>query len=201
MAEKLRSEMDFEFPSSGVHQDLVNVLGWEDAGVERRNLSGSEFEQFCPIPKMVSINDRLIMSVDAQLLVLVDTSVDTSTSCLWTWSFRLGKHLLPASPARALPQNSSLRKASRKKRESSDKSSKRVATQQPNAYSARLLRSDRARAKAQSLRRDRARAKARSLATELFRNVDTTLVHAFSSTLRCYLPKTVANPFHDSPPF
>ncbi|KAF2539617.1 hypothetical protein F2Q70_00005415 [Brassica cretica] len=39
------------------------------------------------------------------------------------------------------------------------------------------------------------------VATELFRNVDTTLVHAFSSTLRCYLPKTVANPFHDSPPF
>ncbi|KAF3591999.1 hypothetical protein DY000_02024014 [Brassica cretica] len=41
----------------------------------------------------------------------------------------------------------------------------------------------------------------RYVATELFRNVDTTLVHAFSSTLRCYLPKTVANPFHDSPPF
>ncbi|KAF3572843.1 hypothetical protein F2Q69_00059037 [Brassica cretica] len=41
----------------------------------------------------------------------------------------------------------------------------------------------------------------RYVATELFRNIDTTLVHAFSSTLRCYLPKTVANPFHDSPPF
>ena len=41
----------------------------------------------------------------------------------------------------------------------------------------------------------------RYVATELFRNVDTTLVHAFSSTLRCYLPKTVANPFHVSPPF
>ena len=38
----------------------------------------------------------------------------------------------------------------------------------------------------------------RYVATELFRNVDTTLVHAFSSTLRCYLPKTVANPFHVS---
>ncbi|KAF3508670.1 hypothetical protein F2Q69_00005403 [Brassica cretica] len=33
-------------------------------------------------------------------------------------------------------------------------------------------------------------------ATELFRNVDTTSVHAFSSTLRCYLPNTVANPSH-----
>ncbi|KAF3531653.1 hypothetical protein DY000_02041168 [Brassica cretica] len=55
---------------------------------------------------------------------------------------------------------------------SSDKSSKRVATQQPNACSACYV------------------------ATELFRNVDTTLVHAFSSTLRCYLSKTIANPFH-----
>ncbi|KAF2595690.1 hypothetical protein F2Q68_00007719 [Brassica cretica] len=36
----------------------------------------------------------------------------------------------------------------------------------------------------------------RYVATELFRIVDTTLVHAFSSTLRCYLPKTIANPFH-----
>ncbi|KAF3575489.1 hypothetical protein DY000_02032490 [Brassica cretica] len=40
----------------------------------------------------------------------------------------------------------------------------------------------------------------RYVATELFQNVDTTLVHAFSSTLRCCLPKTLANPFHDSPP-
>ncbi|KAF2559768.1 hypothetical protein F2Q68_00015257 [Brassica cretica] len=36
----------------------------------------------------------------------------------------------------------------------------------------------------------------RYVATELFRNVDTTSVHAFSSTLRCYLPNTVANPSH-----
>ncbi|KAF2543765.1 hypothetical protein F2Q68_00031189 [Brassica cretica] len=35
----------------------------------------------------------------------------------------------------------------------------------------------------------------RYVATELFRNVNTTLVHAFSSTLRCYLQKTVAYPF------
>ncbi|KAF3521993.1 hypothetical protein F2Q69_00047935 [Brassica cretica] len=115
--------------------------------------------------------------------------------------------------------DSSLRKALRKKRKSSDKSSKRVATQQPNACSAQSVRSDRARAKARS---DRALPKRRYdispcvlvypsmlspkdrskfVATELFRNIDTTLVHAFSSTLRCYLPKTVANPFHDSPPF
>ncbi|KAF3487793.1 hypothetical protein F2Q69_00052891 [Brassica cretica] len=40
--------------------------------------------------------------------------------------------------------DSSLRKALRKKRESSDKSSKRVATQQPNACSARSLCSDQA---------------------------------------------------------
>ncbi|KAF3564636.1 hypothetical protein DY000_02016330 [Brassica cretica] len=52
--------------------------------------------------------------------------------------------------------DSSLRKALRRKRESSDKSSKWVATQQPNACSARSLHSNRARAKARSLRSDRA---------------------------------------------
>ncbi|KAF3506051.1 hypothetical protein F2Q69_00007786 [Brassica cretica] len=51
--------------------------------------------------------------------------------------------------------DSSLRKALRRKRESSDKSSKRVTTQRPNACSARSLRSDRARAEARSLRSDR----------------------------------------------
>ncbi|KAF2557073.1 hypothetical protein F2Q68_00016347 [Brassica cretica] len=95
-----------------------------------------------------------------------------------------------------------LRNVLRRKRESSDKSSKRVTTQQPDACSARSLHSNRARAKARtevrSLRSDRALG--RYVATELFRNIDTTLVHAFSSTLRCYLPKTVANPFHDSLP-
>ncbi|KAF3486283.1 hypothetical protein F2Q69_00052397 [Brassica cretica] len=94
-----------------------------------------------------------------------------------------------------------LRKVLGRKRESSNKSSKRFATQQPNACSARSLHSNRARAKAPSLRSDRASVPlGRYVATELFRNVDTTLVHAFSSTLRCYLPKTVANSFHDSPP-
>ncbi|KAF2585999.1 hypothetical protein F2Q70_00035980 [Brassica cretica] len=35
----------------------------------------------------------------------------------------------------------------------------------------------------------------RYVATEFVRYVDTTLVHPFSSTRRCYLPKTIANPF------
>ncbi|KAF3498640.1 hypothetical protein DY000_02053503 [Brassica cretica] len=68
--------------------------------------------------------------------------------------------------------------------------------------------SHRTRARKGSLRSDRTRAPlgryiateleqklGRYVATELFRNVDTTLFHAFSSTLRFYLPKTVANPF------
>ncbi|KAF3601893.1 hypothetical protein F2Q69_00036652 [Brassica cretica] len=96
-----------------------------------------------------------------------------------------------------------------KKRESSDKSSKKIVTQRPNTCSARSLRSDRVRAKAQSLRSDQTSIPlgryvateiepkfGRYVATELFRNVDTTSVHAFSSTLRCYLPNTVANPSH-----
>ncbi|KAF2606987.1 hypothetical protein F2Q68_00043928 [Brassica cretica] len=57
--------------------------------------------------------------------------------------------------------DSSLRKALRKKRESSDKSSTKVATQQPNTCSARSLRSDRARTKVRSLRSDRALTKRR----------------------------------------
>ncbi|KAF3490068.1 hypothetical protein F2Q69_00055732 [Brassica cretica] len=52
--------------------------------------------------------------------------------------------------------DSSLRKALRRKCESSDKSSKRVATQQPSVCSARSLHSNRARAKTWSLRSDRA---------------------------------------------
>ncbi|KAF2538541.1 hypothetical protein F2Q68_00021737 [Brassica cretica] len=53
-----------------------------------------------------------------------------------------------------------------KKHESSDKSLKRVATQQPNTCSARSLRSDRAQAKARLLRSDRARTKVRSLRSD-----------------------------------
>ncbi|KAF3572393.1 hypothetical protein F2Q69_00059983 [Brassica cretica] len=95
------------------------------------------------------------------------------------------------------------------KRESSDKSSRRIVTQRPNACSARSPRSDRVRAKAQSLHRDQTPIPlgryvvtelepkfGRYVATELFRNIDTTSVHAFSSTFRCYLPNTVANPSH-----
>ncbi|KAG5388281.1 hypothetical protein IGI04_029822 [Brassica rapa subsp. trilocularis] len=87
-------------------------------------------------------------------------------------------------------------------------------------HAIRSLRSNQVRAKARSLRSDRASVplgryvaiefgQARSrrsdrasvllgryVATELFRNVDTTLVHAFSSNLRCYLPKTIANSVH-----
>ncbi|KAF3503931.1 hypothetical protein F2Q69_00041069 [Brassica cretica] len=81
--------------------------------------------------------------------------------------------------------------------------------QRPNACSARSLHSDRVRAKAQSLHSDQTSIPlgryvatelepkfGRYIATELFRNVDTTSVRAFSSTLRCYLPNTVANPSH-----
>ncbi|KAF3589011.1 hypothetical protein F2Q69_00030196 [Brassica cretica] len=101
--------------------------------------------------------------------------------------------------------DSSLRKALRRKRESLDKSLKMVATQRQNACSVRSLRNERATSRGRLLRNDRATARGRSLRSdqafaqailELFRNVDTTLVHAFSSILRCYLPKTVANPFH-----
>ncbi|KAF3523168.1 hypothetical protein F2Q69_00048321 [Brassica cretica] len=54
------------------------------------------------------------------------------------------------------------------KHEISDKSSKKVATQRPNACSARSLRIDRARAKARSLRSNRAERTLRSyVATEL----------------------------------
>ncbi|KAF3561427.1 hypothetical protein DY000_02013638 [Brassica cretica] len=58
-----------------------------------------------------------------------------------------------------------------------------VATQRPSSSQARSLRSDQASVPL-----------GRYVATELFRNVDMILVHAFMSTLRCYLPKTVANP-------
>ncbi|KAF3611099.1 hypothetical protein DY000_02046660 [Brassica cretica] len=107
----------------------------------------------------------------------------------------------------------------RKKRESSDKSSKRIVTQRPNTCSARSLRSNQVRAKAQSLHNSQTPIPlgryvatkrlpghyiatelepkfSRYAATELFRNVDTTSVHAFLSTLRCYLPNTLANPSH-----
>ncbi|KAF3554505.1 hypothetical protein F2Q69_00014169 [Brassica cretica] len=50
--------------------------------------------------------------------------------------------------------NSSLRKALRRKSESSDKSPKRIVTQRPNTSSTRSLRSVRVRAKAQSLHSD-----------------------------------------------
>ncbi|KAF3599416.1 hypothetical protein F2Q69_00036982 [Brassica cretica] len=57
--------------------------------------------------------------------------------------------------------------------------------EQPSVHPARSLRSDRACVPF-----------IRYVATKLFQNFDTTQVHALSSTLRCYLPKTIANPFH-----
>uniref|UniRef100_M4DZU8 Uncharacterized protein n=1 Tax=Brassica campestris TaxID=3711 RepID=M4DZU8_BRACM len=60
-----------------------------------------------------------------------------------------------------------------------------VTTQLPHMQTARSMRSDQARTEL-----------GRYVATKLFQNDDTTQIHAFSSTLRCCLPKTVANPFH-----
>ena len=60
-----------------------------------------------------------------------------------------------------------------------------VTTQLPQMHTARSIRSDRASIPL-----------GRYVATELFRNVDTIRIHAFSSTLQCCLPKTIANPFH-----
>ena len=73
-------------------------------------------------------------------------------------------------------KDSFLRRTLRRKHETSEKSPNKVA---------RSLHSDQTHIPL-----------GRYVATELFRNVDTTRVHAFSSTLRCYLPKTVPNPFH-----
>ncbi|KAF2575347.1 hypothetical protein F2Q70_00003522 [Brassica cretica] len=68
----------------------------------------------------------------------------------------------------SMRMSSSLRKSLRRKRESSDKSSKRIATQRPNTCSAWSLRSDRVQAKARSLRRDRSSVPlGRYVATEL----------------------------------
>ena len=66
--------------------------------------------------------------------------------------------------------DSSLRKKPlRKKRESSDKSSRRIVTQRPNACSARSLRSNQVRAKAQSLHNSQTPIPlGRYVATELF---------------------------------
>uniref|UniRef100_M4FAS7 Uncharacterized protein n=1 Tax=Brassica campestris TaxID=3711 RepID=M4FAS7_BRACM len=61
-----------------------------------------------------------------------------------------------------------------------------VTTQLPHMHTVQSMRSDRACVPF-----------GRYVAAELFRNIDTTRIHAFSSTLQCYLPKTIANPFHD----
>ncbi|KAF2590542.1 hypothetical protein F2Q70_00039483 [Brassica cretica] len=82
--------------------------------------------------------------------------------------------------------------ALRRKRESSDKSSRRVATQRPNACSARSLRSDRAkaRAEARSLRSDRVLPK---------RQYDiSTCILVYPSMLS---PEDRSEPISRSPPF
>ena len=43
---KLRSEMDFEFPSSGAHQDLVNVLDMALKVIDR--CSSAVVDRRCP---------------------------------------------------------------------------------------------------------------------------------------------------------
>ncbi|KAF3611502.1 hypothetical protein DY000_02048697 [Brassica cretica] len=74
-----------------------------------------------------------------------------------------------------------------------------VATESPSVRPARSLCSNRASVPLSRYVATELEPKlGRYEATELFRNVDPTLVHAFLSTLRCYLPKTVANPFHVS---
>ncbi|KAF3600118.1 hypothetical protein F2Q69_00035811 [Brassica cretica] len=74
-----------------------------------------------------------------------------------------------------------------------------VATESPSVRPARSLCSNRASVPLSRYVATELEPKlGRNVATELFRNVDPTLVHAFLSTLRCYLPKTVANPFHVS---
>ncbi|KAF3521972.1 hypothetical protein F2Q69_00045982 [Brassica cretica] len=74
-----------------------------------------------------------------------------------------------------------------------------VITQLPHMHAVRSLRSDRASVPLGRYVATELEPKLGGyVATELFQNVDTTLIHAFSSTLRCYLPKTKANPFHAS---
>ncbi|KAF3593744.1 hypothetical protein DY000_02024893 [Brassica cretica] len=66
-----------------------------------------------------------------------------------------------------------------------ERSPRSVAMLRSSVRLARSLRGDRAQAEARSLLSDRASVPLDCyVAIELFRNVDTTLVHAFSSTLR-----------------
>ncbi|KAF3509407.1 hypothetical protein F2Q69_00007712 [Brassica cretica] len=88
------------------------------------------------------------------------------------------------------------------KRESSDKSSKRVATQRPNGCYARSLRSNRARAKARSLHSDRARAEVWSLRSDRAlpkRRYDISpCILVYPSMLS---PEDCSEPISRSPPF
>ncbi|KAF2619428.1 hypothetical protein F2Q68_00039490 [Brassica cretica] len=110
--------------------------------------------------------------------------------------------------------DSFFRKALRRKHETSDKCSKKVATQRPNACSARSLRSDRARAKAQSLRSDRTPVPlgryiatelepklGRYVETELFRNIDTTISPCVLVYPLMLSPEDHSKPISCFPPF
>ncbi|KAF3572081.1 hypothetical protein F2Q69_00059505 [Brassica cretica] len=99
----------------------------------------------------------------------------------------------------------------RKKRESSDKSSRRIVTQRPNTCSARSLRSDQVRAKAQSLHNNQTPIPlGRYVATELERSLrsDRALPKRRYDISPCILvypsmlsPEYCSEPISRSPPF
>ncbi|KAF2539643.1 hypothetical protein F2Q68_00021049 [Brassica cretica] len=81
-----------------------------------------------------------------------------------------------SSPRRPFTDTVGVENGYDEKRESSDKSSRRIVTQRPNACSARSLRSDRVRAKAQSLHSDQTPIPlGRYVATELEQKLGTEL--------------------------
>ncbi|KAF2549929.1 hypothetical protein F2Q68_00034175 [Brassica cretica] len=112
---------------------------------------------------------------------------------------KLGLYVATERPFRSRPRFHSAQslRSDRARAKARSLRSVRSARSLRSVRSARSLLSDRAYL-ATELRPKLGRyvATERPLATKLFQNVDTTLIHAFSSTLRCYLPKTVANPFH-----
>nr|VDD37307.1 unnamed protein product [Brassica oleracea] len=125
-----------------------------------------------------------------KLLVLGSKSVTKESM---SESPLLGSKTVTTKLTSKSPQNTTTDKSEYDDQNTDEPSS--VITQLPHMHAVWSLRSDRA-----WLELGRYAELGRYIATErdLFRNVDTTLVHAFSSTLRCYLPKTVANPFHVS---
>ncbi|KAF2566272.1 hypothetical protein F2Q68_00025988 [Brassica cretica] len=89
--------------------------------------------------------------------------------------------------------DSSLRKPLRTKRESLDKSSRRIVTQRPNTCSARSLRSDRVRTKAHSLRSDQTPIPlGRYVATELEQELEQELGRYVATELEPKIGRYVA---------